>query len=67
MIPFYHSCTKCGAEYNESEWDALPGAAGGREIELAPGLLLEYRNCPCNGTMAADPLPMVLSLMEVES
>lgn len=64
MSAAYHRCTKCGAEYNEREWDALPGAAGGREAVLMPGLLIEYRNCPCNGTMAKDPLPIVLSLSE---
>ena len=61
----YHKCTKCGATYDATEWESLPGAAGGVEHELARGILLEYRNCACDGTMTHDPLPPVLSLLNV--
>lgn len=66
MAAIERNCS-CGVAYDDKAWDALPGARNGREGELSPGLLLEYRNCPCGQTMARDPLPPVLSLLHTEA
>lgn len=54
-----HTCT-CGREFTHEEWEAAARCEKGDEMQYADFLVLEFRNCPCNGTMAVDVLPAVL-------